>query len=391
MFFNCRASCQEFKTGNEVLIDSLHLLRGKNIGIITNSTGITTRGNHFVSELVYNNINIRRIFTPEHGFNIDDKYDTFFSEIETVSLYGDSKNIGGKYLKDIDILIFDIQDLGVRFYTYTSTLYLTMKDAAKYGKKFIICDRPSIADLNYTGGYLLDKNYSSFIGMIPVPVIYGMTAGELGIYLKENTDPDLRNLDLLVMKMQGYTRSADFNDLNLKWINPSPNIRSTEAGRLYSALCFLEGTNISEGRGTGNPFTLIGAPFCNSSDIINELKKYEMEGIEFEPAEFIPESSSAYSNPKFKGKICYGVKIILKNYKKFSPFKLSLAILISLKNLNHEFKWINKNFIDKLAGTDRLRNNINKGMTVDEILNDCNEELQDFNFKKEKILLYPKQ
>lgn len=380
--------CQNFKTGNEVLLDSVYLLQKKNVGVITNSTGITSTGKHLISELLQKDITVKRIFTPEHGFYIDDGYSESYSDIEIISLYGNNTKISVKYLRDIDVLIYDVQDLGVRFYTYTSTLYLTMKDAAKSGIEYIICDRPSVSDLNYTGGYFLDNNYSSFIGLIPVPVVYGMTAGELGLYLKQYFSPDLGSLNLSVMKMPGYTRQTDYEKLQMKWINPSPNIRTLQAARLYPALCFLEGTNISEGRGTGNPFTMFGAPFCNSDDIISELKTYNFEGIGFEPCEFYPECTAAYSEPKFINEKCYGVRISLKDYSKYSPMKLSLAILLTLKKLYPEFKWTKNNFIDKLAGTDRLRKNINDGFSVEEIIKDWEEEIKSFNFEREKILLY---
>jgi uncharacterized protein YbbC (DUF1343 family) len=379
---------QNFRTGDEVLIDSLYLLQGKNIGIITNSTGLTGKGKHIITELLEKKVTVKRIFTPEHGFYIDDGNAESFSNIEIISLYGNSNKINVEYLKDIDILIYDIQDLGVRFYTYTSTLYLTMKDAVNSGTEYIICDRPSVADLNYIGGYFLDNNYSSFVGIIPVPVVYGMTTGELGLYLQQYFSSELGKLNLKVMKMQGYTRQSDFEKLHMKWINPSPNIRTPEAGRLYSALCFLEGTNISEGRGTDNPFTLFGAPFCNPDEIITELKKYNFEGIEFEPVEFTPESTTSYSAPKYENEKCYGVRLIFKDYKKFTPMELSVAVLITLKKLYPAFQWTKNNFIDKLAGTDRLRKNINNGMTVNEIINDWNEEVKEFNFEREKILLY---
>jgi len=380
--------CQYYKTGSEVLLDSIHLLHGKNVGIISNSTGITGKGKHLVTELLQKNISVKRIFTPEHGFYINDENAGSYSDVEIISLFGKDNKISVKYLKDIDLLIYDVQDLGVRFYTYTSTLYLTMRDAAKSGIEYIICDRPSVGDLNYTGGYFLDNKFSSFVGLIPVPVVYGMTAGELGLYLKEYFKSELGSLNLSVMKMSGYTRQTGFETLKLKWINPSPNIKSLDAGRLYPALCFLEGTNISEGRGTDNPFTLFGAPFCKPYDIIQELKTYNFEGIEFEPCEFYPESTTAYTEPKFKDEKCYGVRILLKDYTKLSPMKLSLAVLITLKKLYPEFHWTKNNFIDKLAGTDRLRKNINNGMTVNEIINDWNEEVKEFNFEREKILLY---
>lgn len=390
-FFNSSISQTdntEFKLGNEVLLDSLNLIRGKNIGIITNSTGITKNGNHIIYELINRNARIIRIFTPEHGFNIDNSDISDVYDIEIVSLYG--KNIDKKDLSDLDVLIYDVQDLGVRFYTYSSTLYLTIIEAAKNRKEFIICDRPSIANLNYSGGYMLDDSFSSFVGLIPVPVCYGMTSGELGLYLQDFVENEYGTVNLKVLKMQGYSRDTDFRHLNLKWINPSPNIQSVEAGRLYSSLCFLEGTNISEGRGTNNPFTLFGAPFLNSRDVIDELQKYQFEGIKFEETNFTPQGNYAFSSPKYESEMCEGVKIILSDYTKYSPMKLAVAILITLKKMYREFQWSNKNFIDKLAGTDKLRLKINEGYTVDEILNDWSSELEKFNILKEKVLLYNK-
>ena len=392
LFHNSRSqtNISEFKLGNEVLLDSIHLLRGKNVGIITNNTGITRSGNHLISELIDKNVHLIRIFTPEHGFYTDNSDISSFNEIQIVSLYGKSNNISKKELNDLDILIYDIQDLGTRFYTYTSTLYLTMSDAAKNGKEYIICDRPSITDLNYSGGYILDNSFSSFVGLIPVPVCYGMTVGELGLYLKEFIENEYGTMNLKVMKMQGYTRNTDFQSLKLKWINPSPNIRSVEAGRLYSSLCFLEGTNISEGRGTDDPFTLFGSPFLVSKDIIDELNTYRFEGIEFEETEFIPLVNFASSGPKYESELCKGLKINLQDYTKYSPMKLAVAILVSLKKMYLEFQWTNKNFIDKLAGTDRLRIKINEGATVEQIMEDWYDEIENFNIKKEKILLYNK-
>jgi len=381
-------STGNFRLGNEVFLDNLQYYYGKNIALITNSTGVNSEGRSIIDIFLENDLNIVRIFTPEHGFNIDNEYSTSMKNIEIVSLYGNSKNINKKYLEDVDVLIYDIQDLGVRFYTYTSTLYLTMTDALVHNLEYVICDRPSVVNLNYTDGYLLEEEYSSFVGMIPVPVCYGLTSGELGLLLKNLNREKYYNLKLTVMKMDNYSRSVDYNDLNLVWVNPSPNIRSVEAGRLYSALCFLEGTNISEGRGTENPFTLLGAPSFKTDVFINELKNYKLEGVEFEKVQFVPESSSAYATPKFRGELCDGVRFILVDYKKLSPMNLAIAILISLKKTQNNFKWINRNFIDKLAGTNKLRMNIDNNMTLTQITQEWNNGLNCFLQKRKSILLY---
>ena len=272
-YFNI-SFCQ-FKLGNEVLLsEKSDLLKNKRIALITNKTGVMSNGNLLYDEMLNNGINVVKIFTPEHGFAADDKNINNLN-IPVISLYESSKSFSKDDVNDVDVLVYDIQDLGARFYTYTSTLFLTMKDAFKYGKVYIICDRPSISNANIADGFILEEKFSSFVGMIPTPVMYGLTIGELGNYLKDLISPDYK--DFYVIPMKNYTSRTDYEDLKLPWINPSPNITSLASGRTYPAVCFLEGTNVSEGRGTDTPFQVFGSPDCNHTDLLSLLNSYNLQ------------------------------------------------------------------------------------------------------------------
>lgn len=379
-------SFAQFKLGNEVLLtEKSDLIKDKRIALITNKTGILSNGNYFYSELLNNGFNVVKIFSPEHGFAADDKNINNLN-IPVISLYESEKSFSKSDVNDVDVIIFDIQDLGARFYTYTSTLYLTMKDAIKYDKEYIICDRPSIANPNYADGFMLEDKFSSFVGLIPTPVMYGLTSGELGNYLKDMISSGYEKL--YVIPMKNYTSKTNYEDLCLPWVNPSPNITSLESGRIYPALCFLEGTNFSEGRGTDIPFQLVGAPFCNSDDLLTALNEYNLDGVKFEKTIFTPTSKISSYDPKFMNQECNGLKITVTDYFYFMPVKTSIAILLSLKKSCSKFKWINNNFIDKLAGTNKLRKMIDNGATYQEIVDSWRDGLAEYKSKIKKYLIY---
>lgn len=377
-----------FKTGSEVLIDNSDFLLNKNVAVISNKSGITKNGEHLVSGLLKKGVKIKKIFTPEHGFASDDKYSKEFLGIEIISLYGEKKSFVDGDLKDIDIVIYDIQDLSVRFYTYASTLFLTLQYTIENNKEYIICDRPIISRGDYVSGFMLNPEYSSFVGMVPTTVYYGMTSGELGqLLFNEAMDTKDNNL-LKVIKMEGYNRNINYNDLNIPWVNTSPSIVNVDCARIYPALCFLEGTNISEGRGTEYPFSVFGAPFINSDILLEEINSYGFRGVTFEVTEFTPESSGIAYSPKFLNRKCYGIKICITNLKEFQPFELSIAILLSLKKTTPEFKWTGKNFIDKLAGTHLLRKYIDSKLDIADICNEISNDVEIFKEKRNKYLLY---
>jgi uncharacterized protein YbbC (DUF1343 family) len=376
-----------FQLGNEVLLnEKLDLFKNKNVAIITNKTGILSNGKLFFEALINKGVNVVKIFTPEHGFESDDSYINTGINIPVISLYGKNKSIDDADLVGVDVLVFDIQELGVRYYTYTSTLYLTMKDASREGKKFILCDRPSIANPEYFDGFMLNESFSSFVGMIPTPIMFGMTIGELGNYLRSTITN--KDFDFEVVKMKDYKRDTNYEDLNLPWVNPSPNILSLESARTYPALCFIEGTNISEGRGTDTPFQLFGAPFCNGEELTFVLNSFHLEGVNFKAIKFTPDKKISSYDPKYMNEECNGVKISVTNYKKFRPVEVSIAVLYALRASTKEFKWINNNYIDKLAGTSKLRNMIDEYKTFKEITDTYLEELEKFNSNRKKHLLY---
>ncbi len=382
-------SSEGFKLGNEVLIsEKLDIIKGKNAALLTNSTGITSGGRLMLNILTEKGVNVVKIFTPEHVFDSDDTYNNKNIKIPVISLYGNNKSFPAGSLNDVDVIIYDIQDVGARFYTYTSTMYLTLKDAIRLEKKYVVCDRPSMSNLNCTGGFMLDERFSSFVGMIPVPVIYGMTCGELAAYLAYKISGEISNPFLEVIKMKGYTRKTDFAALNLPWVNTSPNITSLESARLYPALCFLEGTNISEGRGTDTPFRYAGAPFVDGEALASELNSYNLPGIKFTAVEFTPDKVISAYPPKFLNKKCGGVKLTLTDINTFLPSETSVALLCALKKVCSEFRWTENNFIDKLAGTDILRKMVNKGSAWDEISAEWSSELFEFNSTRGKFFLY---
>jgi uncharacterized protein YbbC (DUF1343 family) len=377
----------DFKLGDEVLLnEKIGLLKDKRVAVITNKTGILSNGKFLFEALVNKGVNVVKIFTPEHGFGTDDSYLNLGINIPVISLYGKSKSIEDSDLDNVDVLIFDIQELGVRYYTYTSTLYLTMKDAGRNGKKFILCDRPSIANLNYYDGFMLSPNFTSFVGMIPTPIMFGMTIGELGGYLKSIINNE--GFDFEVIKMKNYNRNTKYDDLNLLWENPSPNITSFESARTYPSLCFMEGTNISEGRGTDTPFQLFGAPFCNGEELTFVLNSFHLEGVSFKATKFTPYKKISSYDPKFMNEECNGVSITVTDSKKYRPVEVAIAVLYALRASTKNFKWIENNYIDKLAGTSKLRTMIDESKTFKEIIDSYSDELENFKLQREKFLLY---
>lgn len=381
---------KNFMLGSEVLIhERISLLENKNIAVITNRTAVLSNGKHIIDAFLEKGILISKIFTPEHGFGADDKYYSSGYDIPVVSLYGSRKSFGKNDLDGIDAVIYDIQDLGVRYYTYTSTLYLTMQDALSSGADYYVCDRPSVGDLNYVSGFMLDPVFESFVGMIPVPVIYGMTTGELSLYLNSKMNSHASKFEVIPMK--GYGRNTDYKYLDLPWVKPSPNIPSLESARLYPALCFIEGVNISEGRCTQYPFQQFGAPFINSSELVEVLDSYNLPGVEFAETVFTPSDEfnvSSYPS-KYMNQRCYGVKLILTDISLFKPVETNIAILCALKKVTPELSWINGNFIDKLSGTDKLRKMVDNGSTYDEIIKSWSEEVNSFMSERSNFLLYP--
>jgi uncharacterized protein YbbC (DUF1343 family) len=377
-----------FQPGNETMLRNSGELKSMNIALLTNQTGITLNGEHVADAMLRKGINLKKIFTPEHGIRGDENYTDKDEKtgLPVVSLYGGKSKPSSSDLSGIDAVVYDIQDVGARFYTYTSTLFYLLESCIENNVKLIVCDRPIVINPDYTDGYLLSEGYSSFVGSIPVPVCYGMTCGELALYL--NSEVYAGKCSIEVSKMQNYSGDMDYDSLGLPWIKPSPSMLYPSTAVCYPATCFLEGTNLSEGRGTTKPFEYFGAPWVDKQALADELNSNLLSGVVFEPVTFTPSEKISSYPPKFFNIECNGIFINVTDKRKFEAVKCGIAVLLALKKLCPEFRFNKDNFIDKLAGTDKLRKDISAGLMLKEITSGWERELDEFRDKRQKYLLY---
>ena len=351
------------RNGLDVLLEDYpDYLSGKTIGLVTNHTGISrNKEKNYVLFQNKPNISLKKIFAPEHGFfgeasagaKVD--YDSINKiGTEIISLYGKNRKPSDQMLEDLDLIIYDIQDVGARFYTYISTLGMVMEAAGEKGIDVMVLDRPNPIGGEIIEGAILDTSYKSFVGYYPIPIRYALTVGELAqMAVKEkwlSFDPPT----LTIIKMDGWKRKMFFDDTNLPWVPPSPNIPDLETAIIYPGICLYEATNVSEGRGTAKPFKQIGAPWMNY-DIAKEMKGLGIQGAEFQYAKFKPKSLPGKAeNPKFKNKLCLGLKTIVTDKNKYRAVKSainSIYITFGFYPDNFRFK---KNRMGKLFGNDNL-------------------------------------
>ena len=384
---------KKYKTGLENFLDGKYdLVEGKRVGLVTNHTGLTTNLENNIDLFYKNpNINLVKLFGPEHGVRgnvgAGDKVSDMVDEktsLPVISLYGENKKPGPELLDDIDTLIFDIQDLGVRFYTYVSTLLYSLESCGENNVEFIVLDRMNPLGRKVEGNIVEDE-YSSFIGLYPIPHRHGMTFGELAKWANEEFS---LGADLKVIKAEGW-EGESFDRHNLFWVPPSPAISHYNTALTYPIICMLEGTNISEGRGTANPFEYFGAPWVDPYKLVEELEKKDLGGVRFRPVYFIPSTS------KHKNKECGGAHILISNKSKMDSYNISLNIIKSLFELYPEKtdwrKPENKNykyFFDLLMGTDKVRKSIDADHSVEKIKSSWKDELDNFKDKRKEYLIY---
>jgi len=354
----------------------LPLIENKNVGIVANQSSLIGQ-THLVDSLLSLNISIAKVFAPEHGFRgkaeagakIEDGKDVK-TGLEIISLYGKNKKPKAEQLEGLDIIIFDLQGVGARFYTYISTLKYVMEACGENHIPLIVLDRPN-PHIHYIDGPVLKKEFQSFVGALPIPIVYGLSDGELAQMINGEKWID-SYCDLTVIPIKNYTRNSVY-ELPVK---PSPNLPNFNAVYLYPSLCLFEGTPISIGRGTDFPFEVIGYPECYYGSFI-----------------FTPRAIPGVSeNPKFKGQNCFGTGLI-HFYKTIEdkPNELNLSWIWNYyKNYPHDKKQSFFNsFFDKLAGTDQLRKQIESGMSIEEIRNSWQNDLIEFDRKRQKYLIYP--
>jgi uncharacterized protein YbbC (DUF1343 family) len=326
------ANTTETLTGLDVLErDNFRELQGKKIGLITNQTGIDRQGRRTIDVMRSAHVDVAALFSPEHGFggvedheNIADAVDRA-TGIRIFSLYGKTLRPTAEMLRGLDALVFDIQDVGVRFYTYESTMIYAMEEAAKTKIPFYVLDRPNPITGLHVEGPMLDRDKVSFIGSWPLPLRHGMTIGELAQLV--NGEGRL-GADLHVVEMEGWTRDQWFDSTGLLWVDPSPNIRNLTAALLYPGLALLESsTNYSVGRGTAAPFEQIGAEWIRAGELRDRLQSMDIPGVRFYPVRFKPDSSN------LSGKTVEGLRFVVTNRDTFSAARLGLAVAEALNAL----------------------------------------------------------
>ncbi len=386
------------KAGLDVfLADHLEPLKGKNIGIITNQTGISSSGEHIVDILAgIEDLSISALFAPEHGIRGDlpdgikmESYSDERTGIRVWSLYGENLKPTEEMLADVDVLIYDIQDVGARFYTYISTLGLAMEAAAEYGKQFIVLDRPDPINGGTVEGPILEKQHASFVGQYPIPVRYGMTPGELARMIKgEEWMEGMGELDLKVIPMEGWQRNMWFDDTGLPWIRPSPNIPSILTATVYPGLCMIEALNVSEGRGTMRPFEQIGAPWIDGFKLADIMNSYRLPGIYFRPITFTPVMlPQAAPWNKYRDQDVHGLNLIVTDRETLRPLQVVTYLLIALKRHYPAELELREN-LERLIGISSFRKSIDGLRSPDEILADWEPGIQAFEKARQKYLLY---
>lgn len=347
-------------------------LQGKRLGLVVNPTS-RSGSEHLVDFLSGRKLKIQRIFAPEHGFrgeadagaHLSDGLDAQ-SGLPVVSLYGSNKKPRPEQLADLDLLVFDIQDVGVRYYTYLSTLHYVLEAAAEAGKPVIVLDRPN-PNGNYVNGPVLEPAFKSFVGMHPIPLVHGLTLGELALMIKgEGWIQQASSLQLKVIPASGYTHASAYS-LPVK---PSPNLPNDRAIRLYPSLGLFEGTPVSVGRGTEMPFQVLGLPYPDLGDF-----------------SFTPVSRPGASAPPYLNQLCYGVDLRLQAAPPFT-LKYLLYFYYQYRNFAPGKAFFNP-FFDKLAGTDKLRQQIEAGQSEAQIFASWQPALQTYLKLRQKYLLYP--
>jgi len=390
-FLSQKASNIRIVPGIESLLAShLDLLASKRIGLVTNHTGVDRQGRRDVDLLRAANVDVGALFAPEHGIagsvaageKVGHGTD-LATGLPVYSLYGSTREPTAAMMAGIDMMVFDMQDVGARFYTYPSTLMLILRAAAKAAIPVVVLDRPNPMGGELVEGPLLDPALTSFIGIFAMPVVHGMTMGELARMFV--ADQKL-SVDLTIIPMRGWHRGiAQLHPDNIPWIAPSPNIKWRWTPLVYPGTALFEGTNVSEGRGTQRPFEHIGAPFIRGGDLSEHLNAMGIAGAKFHPTLFTPAES------KYAGKLCGGVQLRTPDRASFRPFRTGVAMVKAVHDLYpKKFKLLDgiPSHFDRLAGVNWVREDIVAGKSVAEIEAKWQADEAAFRETRKAYLLY---
>jgi uncharacterized protein YbbC (DUF1343 family) len=373
-------------------------LRGARVGLVAHPASVNRSLEHAVAVLGRSSRKFRlaALFGPQHGIHGQTQDNMVEWEgfrdaatgLPVHSLYGKVRKPAPDMLRDIDVLALDLQDVGSRYYTFIWTLDLCMQACREQNKALVVLDRPNPIGGSRTEGPTLQPGYRSFVGLRPLPVRHGMTIAEIGHYLADAFHPGVL---YRVVPMQGWSRQRWFDETSLPWVLPSPNMPTLDTAVVYPGMCLLEGTNLSEGRGTTRPFEIFGAPFIHPETLVGRLRELRLPGVRFRPLWFLP------TFQKHAGVLCGGAQIHVTDRERFKPFLTAVAVLKTVHNTwPRDFSWKQPPYeyeeikmpIDILAGSDRLRKDIESWKNVKEMEAWWKEETRAFGKVRRKYLLY---
>jgi uncharacterized protein YbbC (DUF1343 family) len=374
------------KTGLDVLVhEQARIPANQRIGLVSMPAAVMPDLTSSLESLCRAGMNVTALFGPEHGFGgaaldgaqVGDATDPR-TGLPIFSLYGATNEPTAEMLANVDALIFDMQDVGVRFYTYLSTLYYVLRGAGKHGRPIYVLDRPNPITGNIIEGAPIESGFESFVGIVNIPMRHGMTFGELAQFM--NAEYGL-GADLRVIEMQNWKRLLWFDETDLPWVPTSPAMPHLSTATLYPGMCLLEGTNLSLGRGTSLPFEICGAPWLDAYALAEELNALNLPGARFRPIVFTP-SASIYA-----GNECKGVQIHVFNRNVLRPVSAALNLIATVRRIA-EAAWAWTPHFDRLAGSSGLRSALEAGISVPQIVAPWAETISRFIHQREKYLLY---
>ena len=379
------------RPGLEVLLaDSLHLVAGQRVGLVTNHTGFDGAGVSSIDRLHgHAQVELVALFSPEHGIRgtaeAGERVDHTRDEatgLPVHSLYGETRKPTPAMLEGVEVLLFDILDIGTRYYTYIYTLALAMEAAGEAGIPFVVLDRPNVIGGVKVQGNVLDPAFASFVGLHPLPIRHGMTPGELARYYRDVLGIEA---ELHVVPLEGWRRDMHYSETGLPWRPPSPNMPSEESALHYPGTCLFEGTNLSVGRGTDRAFQQVGAPWLDGEELARRMEARGLPGVRFEAVRFTPLNPG---DGKFPGQEVEGVRLHVTDREGYDPVEAGLALLVETRRMSGErWRW-NASHFDRLAGTDRVRLGIEAGAEVEALQEGWEEELAAFLSLREGALIY---
>ncbi|PYN98061.1 MAG: DUF1343 domain-containing protein [Candidatus Rokuibacteriota bacterium] len=385
------------ESGLDVLVHRRgSLLRGRRFAVLAHQASVDGRLEHAVTLLHdLGRARLVRLFAPEHGlWGAEQDHAPIRAARDPVtslrvhSLYGTRREPTPAMLRGLDALVVDLQDVGARYYTFQWTLALAMRACARSGVEVIVVDRPNPLGGEIVEGNVPDPAFASFVGLYPLPARPGLTLGEVARYLNEHHRLGCR---LTVVPMRGWRRAMLWEDTDLPWVSPSPNMPATSTARVYPGGCLIEGTNLSEGRGTTRPFEWIGAPYLDAHRYAARLERLKLPGVTFRPVRFIP------TFHKWAGRLCGGVQLHVTDVERFKPYLTSIGLIAAARaEAPRGFSWKRPPYefertklpIDILFGTDTIRRAIERGATLPAIERSWARELDDFNKRRAPSLLY---